>query len=188
MPFDFTAAMRELIADIAATCPELGHLDLSLIAVTFSQTRAARLGGVQATILPLRFPDGSRIQERPHGTYELPLVKLDGREMLYVVAFRLPRFLNRPFQEKMTTVVHEMYHISPDFDGTLRRFEGGKPYHTGSRRRYDAAMAAAAGRYLEATRRPELHGFLHRSFAELAAAHGGVVAMKMRGIRLRRIR
>ncbi|HPD17177.1 MAG TPA: hypothetical protein PLE19_19710 [Planctomycetota bacterium] len=188
MPFHFTDHMRALMADIAATCPELRHVDMSRVAVTFAQARHARLDGVYACVRPLRFPDGGVELRRPRATYAMPRVLVGGREMLYVVEFRLPRFMGLPFEEKVATVVHEMYHISPKFDGTLRRFAGSKPYHTGSQRRYDAAMGGIARAYLAATRRPELHAFLRHTFDSLAAAHGGLVGLRVRCLNPRRVR
>lgn len=187
MPFLFTDRMRELMSDIAATCPELRHVDFSRVAVAFAQARHGRMDGVYATIHPLRFPGGERQIRRPQGVFQMPRVVIGGVEVLYVIEFRLPRFLNLPFEEKLVTIIHEMYHISPSFDGTLRRFEGGKPFHTGRRRSYDAAMARMARDYLARTTRPELHAFLRQNFAELSAAHGGVVGLRFRRLRPWRI-
>jgi len=57
MALDFTSAMRQLMADVAVTCPELRHVDVARVAVAFSQARSSRLDGVHATIHPLRFED-----------------------------------------------------------------------------------------------------------------------------------
>jgi predicted metallopeptidase len=160
---------------------------MTRVAVAFSQARQSRLDGVQATIRPLRFPDGSRTQSGPRGTWAMPRVVVRGVEALYVVEFRLPRFLCLPFEERMATVVHEMYHVSPSFDGALRRFDGGRPFHAGSRERYHALMLSIARAYLARTQRPELHAFLRQSFKELLDAHGGVVGMRFRSLRPRRI-
>jgi len=188
MPFDFNCAMHELMVDVAAVCDELRHVDMSQVAVGFSQARHGRLDGVYATIQPLRFPGGTRTNTTPRGaTWQMPRVVVNGREVLYVVTYRLPRFLLLGFEEKLETVVHEMYHISPAFDGTLRLFEGKKRYHTGSKNRYNEVMRQIGLRYLKATSRPELHEFLRLDFAELKAAHGGLVGTKFRGLNPRRI-
>ncbi len=187
MPLNFTGQMRELMADIAATCPELRHVDMSRVAVGFSQARNSRLHGTYARVHPLRFPGGEPTLRRAGAVFAMPRVVIAGQEMLYAVEFCLPRFLCVPFEEKMATVVHEMYHISPAFDGTLRRFAGGKPHHTGSKRRYHGAMRRLARAYLAATKRPELHAFLRQDFAALAAAHGGIVGLRLRGLGPRRV-
>ena len=187
MPFDFSRAMGELMADVATVLDELRHVDVSRIAVGFSQARHGGLHGTFATTHALRFGKGALETTLEGRTYAFPRVIIGGVEALYAIIFRLPRFLNLPLDEKMATVVHEMYHISPAFDGTLRRFEGGKPYHTGSRRRYHAAMGQLARSYQAATRRPELHAFLRQDFSQLSAAHGGIVGLRLRRLGARRV-
>jgi len=179
-PFQFTDAMHALMSDIVVVCGELRHIDMTRVAVSFSQARHSRLHGERAGVYPLRFEGGGRRKAMRGHVYEIPQVIVNGREMLYIVTFMLPRFLDLSFDEKMVTVVHELYHISPRFDGDVRRFAGGKPYHTGSRRRYDAAMARIAEAYLAQTRRPELHAFLRLDFRQLVARYGGVVGLRLR--------
>ncbi|NQT87891.1 hypothetical protein HQ560_14080 [bacterium] len=185
--FDFTAAMHAVMTDIATVCEELQHVDMTRVAVIFSQARHGRVDGVHAATHPLRFEGGSTDKVVRGRRYVMPQVMVDGREMLYVISYTLPRFLNAgPLMKRLRTVVHEMYHISPSFDGDLRRFPGGKPYHTGSQKNYDAAMAAIARRYMKATRRPELYAFLENDFAGLAKERGGLVGMRMRNLSPRR--
>ena len=43
--------------------------------------------------------------------------------------------METPFEEKLTTVFHELYHISPMFDGDIRRLEG--RYHVHSHSQYN---------------------------------------------------
>ena len=70
----------------------------------------------------------------------------DGREMLYILNFYLPRFLDLPLAEKLDTVVHELWHVGPKFDGDLRRFGGRCFAHSGSQRNFDAHVAALTER------------------------------------------
>ena len=53
-----------------------------------------------------------------------------GVEMLYILKFYLPRFQNEPFEEKLTTIFHELWHISSDFNGDIRRHSGRCYVHT----------------------------------------------------------
>ena len=43
-----------------------------------------------------------------------------GREMLYLLSFYMPRFLRSALRGQADDVVHELWHIGPDFDGDLR--------------------------------------------------------------------
>ena len=39
--------------------------------------------------------------------------------MLYLLSFYLPRFLKLPWREKLATVIHELWHVNPQFNGDL---------------------------------------------------------------------
>ena len=102
---------------------------------------------------------------------------VDGREMLYLVTFCLPRFLDQDFDDKFITLFHELYHISPAFDGDLRRHDGRYAMHSHSKREYDAHMAELARAYLAGGADPALHAFLRLDFAQLQHRHGSVVGV-----------
>ena len=102
---------------------------------------------------------------------------VDGREMLYLMTFCLPRFLDQSFDEKLITVFHELYHISPTFDGDLRRHEGRYAIHSHSQRCYDQHMAHLARAYLAGRPDPSLHAFLRLNFGQLQHRHGKVEAV-----------
>ena len=97
-----------------------------------------------------------------------------GREVLYVVTFCLPRFLDQPFADKLVTVFHELYHIGPAFDGDLRRHPGRYAVHSHSKRAYDARMGELVRDYLAEKPDPELFAFLRHGYADLWKACGGL--------------
>jgi hypothetical protein len=102
---------------------------------------------------------------------------VDGREMLYLITFCLPRFLDQDFDDKFVTLFHELYHISPAFDGDLRRHGGRCELHTQSKRHYDGHMADLARGYLANGADRSLHAFLRLDFAQLRHRHGSVEAV-----------
>jgi len=101
-------------------------------------------------------------------------VFLGGREVLYVLNFCLPRFLDADFDDKLVTLFHELYHISPAFDGDLRRHGGRYDVHTSSQRKYDQQMAGMAREYLQTGPDPVTHDFLRLTHAQLRHRHGSV--------------
>ena len=119
--FDFTAAMRRLCVDITQRLPDFRHVRMGEVAVTFSQARRRVMHGLQAKLTPLRFEGGALTTTRGGRQYTIQRWYADEQEMLYVLSFYLPRFLEQTFREKLITVVHELYHISPAFDGDIRR-------------------------------------------------------------------
>jgi hypothetical protein len=173
--FNFTAAMRRLCADMVARLPELQHIELERVAISFCQARKNVAHGLQATLTPLRFQQGAATVSRGGRRFGCQrVVDGQGRDYLYILSFYLPRFLNHPVEEKLSTVLHELWHISPEFDGDLRRHAGRCYAHGGSQRKYDAEMDRLAQQWLALDPPHHLYEFLECDFAQLAAEHGGV--------------
>jgi hypothetical protein len=176
-PFDFCGHMRRLTRDVVRQCPELRHIDESQLLFGITQARSARAHGLQARVTPLRFRNGQLTRRRQGVTYQVQRYFVDGREMLYLVTFCLPRFLDQQFNDKFITLFHELYHIGPAFDGDLRRHEGRYALHSHSKGRYDAHMAQLARSYLNNGADQPLYSFLRLDFAQLEHRHGSVVGV-----------
>jgi predicted metallopeptidase len=177
--FDFTRAMRLLCEDVAARLPQFAHLRIDEIAVTFAQTRRRVPHGLQAKLTPLRFENGSLVTQRDRRTWTLERLYEGDREMLYILTFYLPRFLDHTFREKLITVFHELYHISPGFNGDIRRMDGRYHVHTHSQQEYDREMDRLVEQYLRCSPPPELYEFLKLNFRGLCARHGAVVGKRL---------
>jgi predicted metallopeptidase len=159
---------------VATRCPELGHIDTSAVLFTFTSARNRSAYGLQARVTPMRFRHGALTRRVGSTLYQVQRYFVGGREMLYLVTFCLPRFLDQTFEEKLVTVFHELYHISPNFDGDLRRHEGRYAVHSRSKRAYDERMATLARRYLANHSDPSQWDFLRSRTTRLWRDHGGV--------------
>ncbi len=178
--FDFTFHVRRLCEDMVARVAPLGHIDMSLVAVSFSQTRKTTSHGMYASLTPMRFADGETHTIRRGRKWGVQrLHGGDGREMLYILNFYLPRFLDLEFREKLTTVVHELWHVSPKFNGDLRRFAGRCFAHGSSQKRYDARVEQLVDRWLMRDPAESVYEFLRPKFRELAARHGRIFGRKI---------
>jgi hypothetical protein len=144
-----------------------------LFAVT--QARSNHSHGLQARVTPLRFRHGKFSYRRRGVTYQVQRYVVGPQEMLYLITFCLPRFLDLDFKEKMITLFHELYHVGPAFDGDLRRHNGRYSLHSHSQQCYDARMGELARAYLADGANPELHAFLRLNFAQLQRRHGSIV-------------
>ena len=176
-PFDFCGRMRRVCEDVAARCEALRHVRMPAVLLSFTPSRNRSPYGLQARVTPLRF--GSGRLTRRHGAveYQVQRFVVDGREMLYVLTFCLPRFLDQPFEEKLVTVFHELYHMSPCFDGDLRRHPGRYAVHSHSKHRYDAEMAELVREYLADHPEPETFDFLRHGYQELWDRHHGITGV-----------
>jgi predicted metallopeptidase len=173
-PFDFCGQVRRLVEDIVSRCPELNHIQVPRLLLAITVARNGRQHGLQARVTPLRFSKGQLTKQRRGVTYQVQRLFLGDHEFLYLMTFCLPRFLNQSFDDKFITLFHELYHISPGFDGDLRRHEGRYGLHTHSQRHYDGHMAELARTYLAGNPPADLHGFMRLNFAQLCHRHGGV--------------
>lgn len=185
---NLTAALERLIADIAGRIEEFRHVDPDRLMVCLSATRGGGVHGTYAKIHPLRFPGGetvSRVRRRGrYWTCTMPTVTHQGREMLYVVYFLAPRFFDLPLREKLITVFHELYHISPAFDGDIRRFPGRNYAHGSSTRTYNRRMGELVDAWLAAEPNPALLAFLDGDMAALRGRHSTIVGRKMTAPRI----
>lgn len=151
-PRDLSAAAEALALDLCARLPELSHIDPARVLFALSRSRADGTHGVYARIAPLRFEDGAHELTRRRGrtveTFRMPPLAHGGREILYVIYLMVPRFLRLSPEQKLNTVIHELYHISERCDGDIRRFPGRNFAHGASRAAYNRTVASLAKRYL----------------------------------------
>jgi len=179
--FNFTDHMRALCADLCGRLDELAHVDTSRVVIRFCQARNRSPYGVYASLTPLRFAGGMLTTRRRGRTWTIERLYNDaGREMLYLLSFYLPRFLDRSFDYKLSTVVHELLHIGPAFDGDLRRHPGRYYAHGRSQQQFDAQAESLAAKWLAREPAPRIADFLRYDARELIRRHGRIVGQKIR--------
>jgi len=176
--FNYTEALERLIADIVERVPEFRHVEVDRLLVACARSRDNGPVGTYGKIVPLRFEAGERERRIGRHTYEMPALCHGGREILYLIYFFMPRFGDLPYRQGLETVVHELYHVSPRFDGDIRRFPGRNYAHGASQKRFNAAVAALTDRYLAAGE-PVAAGFLQHTTAELRHAHGSLMGRRV---------
>ena len=179
VPFDFSAHMRRLCAAIVSRCEAFYPIDVNRILFTVSQNRKARRHGLQAKVTPMRFHGGAIIHQRGDRLYQVQRYWVEGVELLYVMTFCLPRFLDQSFEQKLVTVFHELYHIAPEFNGDLRRHDGRCSIHTRSKKSYDRHMAGLVREYLHSGSDPALHAFLRLNFQQIEERHGQLYGLSI---------
>jgi predicted metallopeptidase len=129
----------------------------------------------------MRFEQGQLVSRRRGRTWTVERLYDDaGREMLYLLSFYLPRFLERPFEEKLATVVHELWHIGPAFYGDLRRHPGRFYAHGHSQKAYDARVHELAAKWLALDPPPQVIDFLRCDLRELLRRHGQITGQRIR--------
>lgn len=178
-PFDFSLSMRRLCEDVVCRVPEFSHVRMDEVAVTFAQARRNVLHGLQAKLTPMRFENGELYTRQSGRTWMVQRLFCGEREMLYILTFYLPRFLNHTLREKLITVFHELYHIGPQFDGDIRRFAGRCHVHSHSQKDYDAQMGVLVDAYLKSRPPLAVYGFLKQRFRAIEKKYGAVVGARV---------
>lgn len=98
--------------DLAVRSPEFAHLVPAKVLVVAGEARRGSRGSVK----PLAFARG---KSRDRSGARKPVVRVDGRRMLYCVTLRPLFFRDSRPEQRLETLLHELYHVSPAFDGTL---------------------------------------------------------------------
>lgn len=109
---DLAPALRAFVLHVARSVPGFSHLKPNRILVVAGEARRAS----RATVRPLTFPGGKRVD--PLGRKK-PLVRVHGRRILYVITLRPLFFRDSTPRQRVATLLHELFHISKDFDGSL---------------------------------------------------------------------
>ena len=135
-----TLAVKRLIRDLVARLPELSHVKPSRVLVVAGEARRAS----RATIRPAHF--GETRARGGRGGLRKPLIRIGGRKILYVITLRPLWFRASTPEQRISTVLHELWHASERFDGTLHR---GRVHSRLPRSRYERRIRALRDRYLE---------------------------------------
>jgi predicted metallopeptidase len=183
--FDFTQSMRSLCDDMVTRVPQLSHIRLEYVALRLCRARQRTSHGIYASLTPLRFEGGATETVKRNRRFGVQRVLDDaGREMLYILSFYIPRFLDQTPRFKLDTIIHELWHIGPRFDGDIRRHDGRCYAHTGSQKEYDAQVAKLTDLWLAAAPSPDLYEFLNYDADGLLRKFGTLVGHKIRNPRL----
>jgi len=134
-----TLAVKRLVRDLAARLPELSYVDAARVLVVAGEARRAS----RATIRPAHFDETRR--RAGAGARKKPLIRVRGRKILYVITLRPLWFRASTPEERIGTIVHELYHCSTRFDGTLHR---GRVHSRLPLARYNRRIRALLDRYL----------------------------------------
>ncbi len=134
---NLTDVITLIIREIALHCEAFSHVDARRVLVCMATNRSNASGGTFGKLVPLRFKGGAGTLRYKGRLYTMPRVRHGGVDQRYIIYFYHPRFFNLSPIEKLKVVFHELYHISPDFNGDIRRLAARKASHGNSRERFD---------------------------------------------------
>jgi hypothetical protein len=205
---NYTERLTLLMHDIVTRVPTLSFIDIADVLV-FARAGRSNAEGAFATChcltLPPSEPGYYFWRDRATKTItrrsewfvtKSPLVTIGPRQIKYMISFALPRFCDQsldrsrkerfypgadPWIAKLDTVVHELYHIDPQFSG-IRRIERGDGTYSANchGQRFFEEVAAMVHTYLASNPPASAYDFLRDDFRRLESRHGGVVGTSFR--------
>jgi len=171
--FNYTEHLDNLIGEWICRYPQLKHLDMDRVVLSLGRCRSRSYRGEYANITSLRFPYGDEPRRCGDKIYRWPTILKNGRAALYLIKFYLPRFHNLSFEDKVSTILHELHHIDPKFNGRFRNFGGRHWAHGPSQNSFERMYESLKrdimgnpGRFCEL--------FLHCRFSTLLKRFGDV--------------
>jgi predicted metallopeptidase len=141
---NLTDGLREAARDVCVRVPELTHVRLDAVHFTIFHSRAASRILTYARCYPL--PQGMKRRGR-HWYALTPVYTPQGVQARYILSFAWSRFWTLSPRDRLETLVHELYHISPEFDGEARSFEVGG-WHGHGREWFDNIVRDLTDRHL----------------------------------------
>jgi hypothetical protein len=130
--------LTHIINDIIIRTDLFSHIDINRLLVCVAYNRQRGRGGTFGKLVPLRFKDGLDVVCFRGAYYSMPRIFHRGKRLLYLIYFYIPRFFNLGPQEKLAVIFHELYHISQDFNGDIRRLGKKGASHGHSRVRFNS--------------------------------------------------
>ena len=113
----YTSELQNLVKIIITRNPVFQHINENAILIMGKFDKGGYGGAVAVC-------NCSKLK----GNYGFLDLRYYGKKIKYSIEFSFPRFMLISPQEKLKTIIHELYHISPTFDGTLRKFRHGKAF------------------------------------------------------------
>lgn len=122
-----------IVATACRVVPDLAHVDPSRVLVCVRNLPPTRLGET----LGLR-----QAKERRGHDPVFSTMTVGGREILYVVTFNVSLVSTAaPARQALETVMHELWHIAEECDGTIRPARHGKGFNATVAELHDAYLA-----------------------------------------------
>ncbi len=186
MPYDsinLTDVLTQIIYDMIISTDEFKSFDLNRILICCASNRKDCKGATYGKLLPLRFKDGAEIIRHNGKFYTIPKVRLNDFEILYIIYLYIPKFFNLSADDKVRVMFHELYHISPDFNGDIRRMGKFKAAHGHSKKSFEEKYIEYAENYLKKIRNSDYLNFLKMNSEEIQNRYNTVKYRRMKSVK-----
>ncbi|HPS56520.1 MAG TPA: putative metallopeptidase [Spirochaetota bacterium] len=172
-----------LLHEMVSRTEEFRLFDVNRILLCCSTNRKTTGGGIYGKLLPMRFENGSEIVKHNSRFYTIPKLVVNDIEILYLMYFYMPKFFDLPAAEKVNVMFHELYHISPAFNGDIRRMGSVKKAHGHSKKAFEEKYIEYSRNFYEYVRSTPYHAFLSMRSDELRRRFKKVNFRRMKAVK-----
>ena len=180
---NLTDILTLILHDMVKSTEEFKSFDLNKILVCCASNRKNCRGATYGKLLPLKFKDGSEIVKHNGRLYTIPKVKVNNKEILYVIYLYIPKFFNLSAKDKINVMFHELYHINPDFNGDIRRMGNFKAAHGHSRKSFEEKYIEYADSFFEKINDTPYLNFLKMNSDDIKSKFKTVKYSRMKSIK-----
>lgn len=186
MPEDsinLTDVLTLIIHDMIQSTGEFKAFDLNRMLICCASNRKDCRGAIYGKLLPLRFKDGAEIIKHNGRFYTIPKLKVNNFEILYIIYFYIPKFFNLSAKDKINVMFHELYHISPEFNGDIRRMGKFKAAHGHSRKSFEEKYIEFADIFYEKIKETPYYNFLNMDSHQIKSNFKTVKYRRMKSVK-----
>lgn len=180
LKLNITDNLTQIVKLISSESQLFMHIDTDRILVCTGSNRQNSGGGTFGKLVPLKFKDGSDILKHRGRFYTMPKILNNGNEILYIIYFYIPKFFDLPSKDKLNVIFHELYHISPEFNGDIRRMGKVKAAHGASKKVFDLKFREETERFYEYLSGMELISFLEMNTKTMQETYKKIYARRMK--------
>jgi hypothetical protein len=177
---DLSESLTVIIENIVHFSPTFKHIDVNRIIVCIGSNKTGGRGGIYGKLVPLKFADGSNYLKYRGTCYAIPEISKNGTTCLYIIYFYMPKFFDLPWDEKLRVIFHELFHISPHFNGDIRKMGNVKTAHGHSRKGFESLYKDELNNYLLYIQTSPHMGFLKMDTKSLFSRFKRVNGIRMK--------
>jgi predicted metallopeptidase len=131
----------------------------------------------------LKFKDGSEVIKHNKKYYTIPRIVLNNVEILYILYLYIPKFFDLTVKDKINVMFHELYHISPEFNGDIRRMSNIKSAHGHSKKSFEEKYIEYASKYFNKIDGMPFSSFLQMSYEDIKKQFKVIKYRRMKSIK-----
>jgi len=180
---NLTDILTQIIHDMVRSTDEFKLFDLNKILICCASNRKDFKGATYGKLLPLRFKDGSEIIKHNGKFYTIPKLKINNIEILYIIYLYIPKFFNLSVKDKINVMFHELYHISPEFNGDIRRMGNFKSAHGHSRKAFEEKYIYYADSFYKTINNTSYNNFLKMNSEDIKNRYKTVKYRRLKNIK-----